>query len=66
MGQILHVSAAIHVLFHMDSDNPLPQVISEAAIEAVIDFVEVCCQQTAYITGHGDIKGELDLVEAGN
>ena len=66
MGQILRISAAMHVLFHMDSEDPLPEVISESAIEAAIDFVEVCCQQTAYITGRGDIKNELDLIEAGN
>ena len=37
----------------------------ESAIEAAIDFVEVCCQHTAYVTGRGDIYIEVDLVEAG-
>ena len=39
MGQ---VSAAMHVLFHVDEDGPLASTISDMAIEAAIDFVEVC------------------------
>ena len=65
LGQILRVSAAMHVLFHMDREDPLPDLISESAIEAAIDFVEVCCQHTAYVTGRGDITTEVDLVETG-
>ena len=65
LGQILRVSAAMHVLFHMDSEDPLPDIISESAIAAAIDFVEVCCQHTAYVTGRGDINTEVDLVETG-
>ena len=65
LGQILRVSAYMHVLFHMESDDPLPAIISESAIEAAIDFVEVCCQHTAYLTGWGDINLEVDLMEAG-
>ena len=66
LGQILRVSAAMHVLFHMESEDPLPETISEDAIEAAIDFVEVCCQHTAYVTGRGDINTEVDLVETGS
>lgn len=62
LGQILCV---MHVLFHMESEDSLPETISESAIEAAIDFVEVCCQHTAYVTGRGDINIEVDLVEAG-
>ena len=65
LGQILRVSAVMHVLFHMDIEEPLPDTITEMAIEAAIDFVELCCQHTAYITGRGNINNELDLVEAG-
>lgn len=52
-GQILRVSVALHVLFHMENEDPLPDTVSQAAIEAAINFVEVCCQQTAYIAGQG-------------
>lgn len=47
MGQILHISAAMHVLFHMENEDPLPEIISESAIEAAIDSVEACCQHRA-------------------
>ena len=65
MGLILHVSAAMHVLFHLDSAESLSSTITEAAIEAAIDFVELCCQHTAYLTGRGKIDEEVTLMEAG-
>ena len=34
-GQILRVSAAIHVLFHLENDEPLPNIIAPSAIESV-------------------------------
>ena len=61
-GQILRVSAAIHVLFHLENEDPLSNI---TAIEAAINFVEVCSQHTAYITGRGKIDHELEIVEAG-
>lgn len=64
-GQILRVSAAFHVLLSLDSlDGPAP-TISQAALEAAIDFVEVCCQHTAFITGRGRISEDLELIRAG-
>lgn len=59
-------SAAIHVLFHLESDEPLPGIISQSAIEAAIDFIKVCCQHTAFIAGRGRINNEQEIVEAGN
>lgn len=40
LGQIIRVSAAMHVLFDMDNEFPLPDEISKAAVEALpaIDF----------------------------
>jgi len=64
VGQILRVSVVMHVLFNMDGNN-LPTVVSEAAVNAAIDFVEVCCQHTAFITGRGKICDDLTLIEAG-
>ena len=49
MWQTLRTSAALHVLFSIDEDAPLSSTISNEAINAAIDFVEVCCQHTAYI-----------------
>lgn len=39
--------------------------ISPAAIEAAIHFVEVCCQQAAYIAGRGELDEELKLIVQG-
>lgn len=61
-GQIIRVSVALHVLFHMENEDPLPDTVSQAAIEAAINFVEVCCQQTAYIAGRGDISNKYFTV----
>lgn len=65
LGQIIRVSASMHILFHIDKEEPLPDVISDTAIEAAIDFVEVCCQHTAYISGCGNITQELEFFESG-
>ena len=62
MGQLLRVSVAMHVLFHIDKEEPLSSIVSDIAIEAAINFVEVCCQHTAYITGRGLINQELNNV----
>lgn len=59
LGQIIRVSASMHVLFHLDSMEP------DEAIEAAIDFVEVCCQHAVYITGRGNIKEELTHLQSG-
>ena len=66
LGQIIRVSAAMHVLFNLDlEEEELPATISDAAIQAAIDFVEVCCQHTAYITGRGNINEELEHLQSG-
>ena len=65
MGQILRISAAMHVLFSIDEDTPLPSTILNEAINAAIDFVQVCYQHTAYISGRALIQQELESVNAG-
>ena len=52
----------MHVLFHLDSEEPLQDTITDEAILAATD-VEVCCQHTAYITGRGNINEELEHLE---
>lgn len=65
IGQILRVSPAMHVLFLMGDDSPLSDTIANMTIEAAIDFVDICCQHTAYITGRGNIAQELDIMNTG-
>ena len=63
-GQILHVACSMHTLFQLEREE-LCYTISKDAINAAIHFVEVCCQQTAYIAGRGELDKELDLIEKG-
>lgn len=63
-GQVLRVAAALHFLFNVNS--PTSQVsdeISEEAILASINFVALCCQQTAFMAGRGSITEEIQLIK---
>ena len=79
-GQILRVATALHVLFNISTDDEdgsivteeddtndimVPVVITERAILAAINFVELCCQQTAYMAGRGDIEEDIQLIKSG-
>ncbi len=50
----------------LESEDPLPDSISQEAAKAVITFREVCCQHTTYISGHEYIESHLELVQAGD
>lgn len=63
MGQILCVSAAMHTLLSMETE--VCDDISQMAIDAAINFVEVCCQHTAFITGRGNIDDQLQNIDSG-
>ena len=45
----------MHALFSLENKE-LCDIITTDAIDAAIHFVEVCCQQTAYIAGRGDLQ----------
>ena len=67
-GQILRVSAAFHVLFDIGisetEETEITDEISEEAVTAVINFVQLCCQQTAYMAGRGRILEEIQIIKA--
>ena len=65
-GQILRVAATFHVLFTLGDPPGFESTseISEKAIAAMIKFVQLCCQQTAHMVGHGNIKEEIDIIKA--
>ncbi len=63
-GQILRVSAVMHALFSLE-DEQLGNTITPTAIQAAIHFVEVCCQQTAYMAGRGELEKELKMIVQG-
>ena len=45
-----------------NGDLEVPSMISESAIKAAINFVSLCCQQTAYMTGRDNIKEEVKIL----
>ena len=63
-GQVLRVAAALHILFHMNKElDTISNEITDEAITASINFVGLCCQQTAYMAGRGDIKEEIQIIK---
>lgn len=56
----------LYALFSLESTEPLSSTISENAVQAAINFVELCCQQTAYIAGRENIEDELSMAASGN
>ena len=62
-GQVLRVAATLHVLFHLDTPLSIPDNISEAALRAAVNFVEVCVQHAAYIAGRGNISESIEALE---
>ena len=48
----------------VQSDNSVPPEISEDAFAAAINFVQLCCQQTAFMAGRGSIQEKIEIVNA--
>lgn len=55
-GQILRVAAALHVLFNINTPLAIPTNISDTAIKAAVNLVEVCIQHAAFLAGRGDVE----------
>ena len=64
-GLILRVAGVLHVLFHLDVPGDIPCTIKEKAIIAAQDFVDVCCQHTAFLAGRGDIEDAIQQLKLG-
>lgn len=45
--------------------STLPLLISDEALAAAENFVDVCCQHAAYLTGRKDIDVEIEKVLKG-
>lgn len=58
-GLVLRVATVLHLLFHVGVEGSVPDEVSEDAMAAAIDFVQLTCQQTAFIVGRGPLKEEL-------
>ena len=55
-GQILRVAAVMQVLFHWENPHNIPNDITDEALKASINFVEVCIQHTAYLAERPEIE----------
>ena len=52
----------MHVIFHMNTPQVIPQIISESALKAALNFVEFCNQHLAYLSGRGQIEDVIDAI----
>ena len=64
-GQILRVAAALHVLFYQDTPLKIPKKVSEEAVRAAVNFVDLCLQHAAYLAGRGDISEAIQALHPG-
>ena len=65
-GLILRVAAVFNVAFSIGTPGNISEEISIESIKAAQDFVDMCCQHTAYISGRGEISEIImDLQTAG-
>ena len=46
-GQVLHLAAVLHMLFTLGTNQLTDDIVSEAAVKAAINYVQVVCQQAA-------------------
>ena len=63
-GQILRVAATMHVLFHWQKPHDISTIIDEKAVSAAIEFVDLCIQHAAFITGRKTIEEEIEVVHS--
>ena len=64
-GQILRVAATLHVLFNIQNPQDIPTVISDGAIKAAEDLVDVCIQHAAFLAGRGDVDTLIEEMAKG-
>ena len=64
-GQLLRVAVSLHVLFNRDNPLDISQSISEEAVRAAENFVDLCLQHAAYLAGRGDIQEAILAMQPG-
>ena len=62
-GQILRVAAVLHVLFHLDTPLNIPEAISDQALLAAQNFVELCNQYMTFLAGRREIAEAIDNIQ---
>ena len=64
-GIIMRLSAAFHILFHIEAHDKISKEICANAIEAAINYVDMCCQHAAYIAGRGNVAEAILHIQTG-
>ena len=65
-GHVLRIATVLHLLFHLDdAHHQLDVVVSEEAVRAAVNFIQVASQHTAFIAGRGLLNEELEKFKAG-
>ena len=73
-GQLLRVMGCLHCLFQVDDLNltgespdefQIQSVVTDAAIQAAINFVNTCMDHTLYLCGRDRIGEEVGAVLSG-
>lgn len=66
-GQVLRVAAVLHVLFKDcgQEEEEADSYITTNAILAAQNFVDICCQHAAFITGRDRIEVEIKQFTSG-
>ena len=59
---MLRVAAAFHALFNMSKPTAIPEEISENAMKAALNFVDVCNQNEACLAGKGLITDAIETI----
>ena len=61
-GEILRIALTLQVLFDWENPQNIPDEISDAALKAAINFVDVCVQHAAYLGGRGELLEEIEHI----
>ena len=64
-GQVLQLTAIMHMLFNIDNVDQQLEEVEESAIKAAVNFIQLACQQTAFITGKGTLHEEMEKLKTG-
>ena len=55
----------MHVAFHLETPNAIPNKICSEALEAAQDFVDMCCQHAASMAERSEIPDEIHQIQTG-
>ena len=53
---------AFHILFNWENPQNIPDEISDSALKAAINFVDVCIQHAAHLAGRGELQEEVEAL----